>query len=320
MKAIIYTRYGSPDVLQLAEADKPLPQANQVLIKVHAASANPVDWHSMRGAPFMVRMSDGWRHPKDGRIGVDLAGVVEAVGDTVTQFHPGDAVFGRGTGSFAEYVCARVTSVAPKPAALSFEAAAAVPIAALTALQGLQDAGQVQTGQQVLINGASGGVGTFAVQIAKALGAHVTGVSSTGNIELVRSIGADQVIDYTQADFTRSGQHYDVIFDTVGACSIAAYQRALRPQGIALVVGFSSTPKLLNHMILGPMRSRSGKQQIRMFMAQPNQQHLLRIKELLEASKVVPVIDRRYPLAETPEAIRYLEAGHARGKVVITVL
>ncbi len=317
MKAVVYTAYGSPDVLQLKDVEKPTPTDNQVLVKVHAASANPADWHLMRAEPFLARLANGLLKPKNTRLGADLAGRVEAVGKNVTRFHVGDAVFGElplhALGSFAEYVCAPEALLALKPGKLTFEQAAAVPLAAFTALQGLRDKGQIQPGQTVLINGASGGVGTFAVQIAKSFGTEVTGVCSTRNLDMVRSIGADHVIDYTQADFTKNGQRYDLIFDAVGNRSVSDYKRALRPKGVCAVAGFTSLSRLFQIMVLG------GKRVGMMETAEANQKDLVFIKELLEAGQVVPVIDRRYPLRETAEAIRYLEAGHARGKVIITV-
>ena len=320
MKAIVCANYGAPDVLQLQEVEKPTPNENQVLIKVHAAAANPLDWHKMRGTPFLVRLGDGFFKPKDPRIGADMAGQVEAVGSNVTQFRPGDEVFGVGVGGFAEYACARETKVALKPVNLSFEAAAAAPVAALTALQGLRDQGQIQPGQKVLINGAAGGVGTFAVQMAKAFRAEVTGVCSPQKLALVRSIGADHVIDYTKEDFTRNGQPYDLIFDAVGNRSVADYQRALRANGICTVAGFTTLARLCQVVVLGAWVSKTRHKKIGLMgIAQPNSKDLAFIKELLEAGKVVPVIDRRYPLAETAEALRYLEVGHARGKVIITV-
>ncbi|MCG8350857.1 MAG: NAD(P)-dependent alcohol dehydrogenase [Chloroflexales bacterium] len=321
MKAIVHTQYGSPDVLELREGAKPAPKEDKVLVNVHAASANPLDWHKMRGAPFLVRPSDGLLKPKNIMLGADMAGRVEAVGSKVTQFQPGDEVFGDvSTGGFAEYVCAREKELALKPANLSFEQAAAVPVAALTALQGLRDKGQIQPGQKVLINGASGGVGTFAVQIAKELGAEVTGVCSTRNLDMVRSIGADHVIDYTQADFTRNGRRYDLIFDAVGNRSAADYMRALSPNGICVVAGFTTMSRMIFQVVLlGSLASKTGNKKIGSMLATVNKQDLDCLKELLEAGKVVPVIDRCYPLHETAEAIRYLEAGHARGKVVITV-
>ncbi len=321
MKAIVHTKYGSPDVLQFKEVEKPLPQDHQLLIKVHAASVNTLDL-ALRG-PLLARIiTGGLLKPKDQRLGVDLAGRVEAVGSNVTQFQPGDEVFGRGLGAFAEYACAREDAVVLKPTTMTFEAAAAAPVAALTALQGLRDKGNIQPGQKALIQGASGGVGTFAVQIAKSFGAEVTAVCSTQNVDLVRSIGADQVIDYTQEDVTRNGQQYDLILAVNGYHSILAYRRALRPTGRYVMVGASKAhlyQALLQVMLLGPVISRAGRQKMRFFITKPNQEDLVFVKELLESGKVAPVIDRRYPLSETAEALRYLEEGHARGKVVITV-
>ncbi len=324
MKAIVYTQYGSPDLLQLKEVEKPTPRENEVQVKIQAASANPADWHTMRGAPFLARLVNGFFKPKHPRLGADLAGRIEAVGSRVTQFHVGDAVYGclslNTMGSFAEYVCANEDTFALKPADTTFEQAAAVPLAALTALQGLRNQGHVQPGQKVLVNGASGGVGTFAVQIAKSFGAEVTGVCSTRNLEMVRSIGADHVIDYTQVDFTRKGQQYDLIYCAVGNHSISDYKRALKPQGRCVIAGFTNLRLLFEHMILGPRRSKAnGKQVGLMPTMTPNQPDLIFMKALLEAGKVIPVIDRCYPLSETAEAIRYLEAGHARGKVVVAV-
>ncbi|MCB9150758.1 MAG: NAD(P)-dependent alcohol dehydrogenase [Caldilineaceae bacterium] len=316
MQAILYQRYGSPDVLQLQEVAKPTPQADEVLIKIQAAAANPLDWHHMRGQPFLVRLTGGMRAPKDPRLGADIAGYVEAVGNAVKTFQPGDQVFGEiGVGGFAEYVCAKETALAPKPANLSFAQAAALPVVAFTALQGLRDHGQLQAGQKVLINGASGGVGTLAVQIAKALGADVTGVCSTRNIDLVRGLGADRVIDYTQSDFTRGEQRYDLVYDAVGNRSVPDYRRALTPQGVCVIAGFSTLAWMLQIVLRGSW----GGQKVSSHLAQPNQSDLLTIKELSESGKVIPVIDRCYPLAETAEAIRYLETARARGKVIITV-
>jgi len=321
VNAIIQDRYGPPDVLKLVEVELPTPSENQVLVKVHAAAANPLDWHFMRGSPFLVRLQSGLSKPKDPRLGADLAGTIEAVGSDVRGLRPGDAVFGEvGRGAFAEYVCARASAFAPKPDNLSYEQAAAVPVVGFTALQGLRDAGKMQSGETVLINGASGGVGTFAVQLAKSYGTEVTGVCSTRNVELARSIGADHVIDYTETDFTQTGQRYDLIYDAVGNRSVSDLKRALRPQGRCVIAGFTSMARLVEHMVLGPLRSREGGKSVRLMgVAQPNQADLNAIKELLENGHVIPVIDRQYPLSETAEAIRYLEAGHARGKVVITV-
>jgi NADPH:quinone reductase-like Zn-dependent oxidoreductase len=324
MKAIVYTKYGSPDVLQFIEVEKPTPKDNEVLVKVLAASANPADWHTMRATPFLARLVNGFFKPKHPRLGADLAGRVEAVGRTVTQFQVGDEVFGcmslNEMSSFAEYVCVREDVLVLKPTNMTFEQAAAVPLAAFTALQGLRDTGKIQSGQKVLINGASGGVGTFAVQIAKSFGAEVTGVCSTRNLDMVRSIGADHVIDYTKEDFTNNGRQYDLIYCAVGNRTITDYKRALKPQGVCVVAGFTNLWRLFELMILGPRRSKIGGQRVGLMPTmQPNQKDLAFIKELIEAGKVTPVIDRRYPLNETAKAIGYLEEGHARGKVVITV-
>lgn len=322
MKAIVYTTYGSPDVLQFKDVEKPAPKENEVLVKIHAASANPLDWHIMRASPFLARLEAGLLKPKNTGLGADIAGQVEAVGSSVTQFKPGDEVFGDVfTGGFAEYVCATENVLALKPANITFEAAAAVPVAAFTALQGLRDKGQIRQGQKVLINGASGGVGTFAVQIAKSFGTEVTGVCSTRNLDMVRSIGADHVIDYTREDFTNNGQQYDLIFCAVGNRSITDYKRALTSQGICAIAGFTNLRLLFEHMILGPRRSRVGGKQVGLMeTAKAIKKDLFFISGLLESGKVVPVIDKRYPLSETAEAIRYLETGRARGKVVITVV
>jgi NADPH:quinone reductase-like Zn-dependent oxidoreductase len=324
MRAIVYTHYGPPDVLQLEEVAKPMPKDDEVLIQVYAAAANAADWHFLRGDPFFLRlMGGGLLKPKHQILGADIAGRVEAVGRTVTQFQPGDEVFGDlfecGLGGFAEYVCAREKAVVLKPANTTFEAAAAVPMAALTALQGLRDKGQIEVGQKVLINGASGGVGTFAVQIAKSFGAEVTGVCSTRNVDMVRSLGADHVIDYTQEDFTKSGQRYDLILAANGYHPILDYRRALRPTGRYVMTG-GSMAQLFQAMLLGPWISMIGRRKMgQLGASKPNQRDLVCMKELLEEGKVVPVIERRYPLGETAEALRYVGEGHARGKVVITV-
>ncbi len=290
-------------------------------MKVIAASVNPLDWHLLRGKPFFVRlMGYGLFMPKFKILGADISGRVEAVGKRVTQFRVGDEVFGSGMGGFAEYACVREDRLAVKPAAITFEQAAAAPVAGYTALQGLRDTGKIQSGQKVLINGASGGVGTFAVQIANSFGAVVTGVCSTRNLDMVRSIGADYVIDYTQENFTKNGQHYDLIFDTVANHSVSDYKRALSPKGICVTAGFSTMFHMLKEMLVGSLVSKIGSKKIGgMGVARPNQKDLVFIAELLEAGKVVPVIDRKYPLSGAPEAIRYLEEGHARGKVVIIV-
>lgn len=326
MKAMVYHDYGSPDVLRLEEIDKPVPNDNQLLVRVRAASVNPLDWHYMEGTPYVGRMLEfGLTKPRVTRLGVDYAGTVEAVGKNVTQFKPGDEVFGGKTGAFAEYVCVFADrAVALKPAKLTFEQAASAPIAALTALQALRDKGKVQPGQKVLINGASGGVGTFAVQIAKSFGADVTGVCSTRNVDMVRSIGADQVIDYTKEDFTTSGQRYDVILDNVGNHSLSECRRVLNPRGKYVLIGGGGLNEgrwtgPLAHVIKALALSPFVSQAMGMMLAEFNQKDLTILGDLMQAGKVTPVIDRRYKLSELPEAIRYLEEGHARGKVVITV-
>jgi NADPH:quinone reductase-like Zn-dependent oxidoreductase len=322
MKAIVYAEYGPPDVLQFMEVAKPSPKDNEVLIQIHAASVNPLDWHYMRGLPYLVRIQAGLRKPKATRLGVDVAGHVEAVGRNVTQFKPGDEVFGACKGAFAEYVCASERSLALKPANVTFEQAAAVAIAGFTALQGLRDKGHLQPGQKVLINGAAGGVGTFAVQIARSFGADVTGVCSTRNVDLVRSIGADRVIDYTQEDFTRSGQRYDLMLDMIGNHSLSDCRRALRPEGILVLVGGPDNGRWLGPLaglLKAIVLSRLVSQKLLPFLAHLSKEDLITMQGLLEAGKVTPVIDRSYPLSEVPEAIRYLEEGHAQGKVVITL-
>jgi NADPH:quinone reductase-like Zn-dependent oxidoreductase len=327
MKAIVYEEYGAPAVLELQEVDKPVFRDDDVLVQVRAASVNPYDWHLMTGLPFVSRPQlGGLRKPKIHILGADMAGRVEAVGKNVTRFQPGDEVFGDlsegGCGAYAEYVSVREEALALKPANLTFEQAAATPLAANTALQGLRDIGHIQPGQKVLVNGASGGVGTFAVQIAKSFGAEVTGVCSTRNVDLVRSIGADQIVDYTQEDFTQIGQRYDLMLDLVGNRSVSEYRRALKPKGVYLA-SFGQP----DHRWLGPLAqvlrtlvmSRFVSQKMTLFVQKPNQKDLIVLQQLLEAGKVTPVIDRAYPLSETAEAFRYLEEGHAQGKVVITV-
>ena len=323
MKAMVYTKYGPPDVLELREVEKPLPKDDEVLVKVHAASVNAADWHFLRGKPFLMRlMGFGLLKPKNKILGSDIAGRVEAVGRNVKQFQPSDELFGDlfecGRGGFADYVCARENALVLKPANISFEEAAAVPMAAVTALHGLRDKGKIQPGQKVLINGASGGVGTFAVQIAKSFGAEVTGLCSTRNLDIVRSIGADQVIDYTKEDFTQNGQRYDLILAANGYHSILDYKRALSPKGTYVTTG-GSMAQLFQAVLLGPWISMTGSKKMGNLLSKPNQKDLIFVKELLEARKVKPVIDRRYTLSEVPEALRYLEEGHAQGKVVITV-
>jgi NADPH:quinone reductase-like Zn-dependent oxidoreductase len=322
MQAMVYTHYGSPDVLRLRDVAKPTPRDHEVLINVRASSANAADVHYLRGAPLVFRLQCGLLKPTNTLLGADVAGRIEAVGSNVTLFQPGDEVFGDlstcGRGAFAEYICASEDALVLKPANLSFEEAAAVPVAAVTALQGLRDKGRIQPGQRVLINGASGGVGTFAVQIAKAFGAEVTGVCSTSKVNMVRSLGADHVIDYTQEDFTTNGQRYDLILAANGNHSIAAYKRALTPQGTYVMSGGSGA-QMVQAILLGPLISMTGGQKMGNLLARPSSTDLACVKELLEAGNVVPVIDTCYPLRHVADAIRYLEQGHARGKVVISV-
>src|SRR5438445_272787 len=325
MKAIIYCDYGLPN-LKLEEVEKPVPNEDQILVKVRAASVNPYDWHFVEGTPKIMRlMGVGLRKPKDTRLGVDFAGTVEAVGKNVTQFKPGDDVFGGKGGAFAEYVCRRAKgAVALKPANITFEQAASVNIAGITALQGLRDKGKVQPGQKVLINGASGGVGTFAVQIAKSYGADVTGVCSTRNLELVRSLGADHVIDYTKQIFAKSEQRYDVILDNVPNHSLSECRRILTPKGKYVMIGgggpnegrwIGPFGRVIHTLLLAPFIS----QQMGMMMADANQKDLTVLADMMQSGKVKPVIDRTYKLSEVHQAIRYLEDGHARGKVIISV-
>jgi NADPH:quinone reductase-like Zn-dependent oxidoreductase len=324
MKAIVCTKYGSPDVLQLQEVAKPASQDDEVLIKIHAASVNSRDWRMMRAKPFFIRlMPGGLLQPKNKILGADVAGRVEAVGSTVKQFKPGDEVFGylpsaTGRGTFAEYVCANENAIALKPTNLTFEQAAAVPVAALTALQGLRDNGNIQRGQKVLINGASGGVGTFAVQIAKAFGAEVTAVCSTRNLDMARSLGADHVIDYTREDFTQNGQQYDLILAVNGYHPISDYLRALCPQGAYVVAG-GSMFQLIQAASNRNRISKTGEQKISVASLVQSQKDLVFMKELLQSGKVVPVIDGCYPLSKVAAALWYFEKEHAQGKVVITV-
>jgi NADPH:quinone reductase-like Zn-dependent oxidoreductase len=325
MNAVVYHEYGTADVLRFEQVERPLPNDNQVLIRVRAAAANPLDWHYMRGTPYVMRIGDtGLLKPKDPRLGVDVAGEVVAVGKDVTQFKPGDEVFGTSGGAFAEYAPASEKKVVLKPASLTFEQAAAVPVAALTALQGLRDKGRIQPGQKVLINGASGGVGTFAVQIAKSFGADVTGVCSTRNVDMVRSLGADHVIDYTKEDFTRSAQRYDLILDNVGNQPLLGFRRVMNPKGILVMIGgggpndgrwIGPLARPIRAFFLSPFVS----QELVTLLASINKADLGVLKELMEAKEVTPVIDRTYTLSEVPAAIRYLEEGHARGKVIIAV-
>ena len=323
MKAIVQDKYGSPDVLELKEIDKPVVEDDEVLVRVRAASVNPADWHYMRGLPYIMRPQAGLGKPKNGVLGRDISGRVETVGKEVTRFRTGDAVFANvERGGFAEYAGVPEGLVVPKPANLTFEQAAAVPLAALTALQGLRDAGRVQPEQMVLIIGASGGVGTFAVQLAKSLGAEVTGVCSSRNAELVRSLGADHVIDYTQEDFTQGGEKYDLIFQLAGTRSPSECRRALTPTGTLVLSSGESSGRWLgpvDRMIKAAVLSPFVSQKLGAFLARPKRDDLQFLKELIEAGTVSPVIDRTYPLREVPEAIRYLEEGHTRGKIVITV-
>ena len=332
MKAIVYEKYGSPDVLELKDIDKPVVNDDNVLVRVRAAGTNPLGWHFMRGEPYFMRAKSGLLRPGNQRLGADFAGEVEAVGKNVTQFqsgdevfgtqfHPGDELFAAGDRAFAEYLCTSEDALVTKPANLTFEQAAAVPVAALTALRGLRDRGQVLPGQKVLINGASGGVGTFAVQIAKSFGAEVTAVCSARNVDMVRSIGADRVIDYTQEDFTSGEQRYDLMFDTVGNRSLSECRGLLASGGTYLLVGMRTgrwlrpLPRVLAAAALSPFVSNK----MVLVEVQRSKEDLLALRKLLEAGTVTPVIDRTYPLSEVPEAIRYLEEGHAQGKVVITV-
>ena len=324
MKAVVRERYGSPDVLVVKDVPRPTVDEDSVLVRVRAASINAYDWHMLRGRPFLVRMVAGLRAPKTRAMGMDLAGTVEAVGKNVTAFRAGDDVYGSRQGSLAEYLRATQRSVlAPKPSGLTFEQAAAVPMAASTALQALRDAGQLKPGQHVLINGASGGVGTFAVQIAKALGARVTAVCSTRNVEQARSLGADEVLDYTKEDFTRSGRRYDVIVDIASSGSLGSRRRVLKSDGILVGVGNANggggTASIAAGLLETAVVSRLGKQKIPFFLAKNSKEDIVALTKMIEAGEVRPVIDRTYPLAETAEAMRYLETGHARAKVVITV-
>ena len=323
MKAIVYHRYGAPDVLQYQEIEKPTPADGQVLIQVRASAANPYDWHFIRGTPSFIRLFTGIRAPKSPRLGADVAGVVEAIGPNVSVFKPGDAVFGIASGSFAEYACAPESSLALKPDNLTWEHAACAPIAGITALQGLRDKGKVQPGQRVLINGAAGGVGTFAVQIAKSFGAHVTGVCSTRNVELVRSLGADEVIDYSRENFLGAGRRYDLFFDLVGNSHLSACLRVLHPKGTYIGCGGGGPDRgsmelvgsMLHSVVIAPFVS----QKMPGLLAKVNTADLTALADLMRTGKVTPVLDRSYPLSETALAIGYLEQCHARGKVAITV-
>lgn len=316
MKAIVFDEFGPPEVLRLAEVAKPVPEDDEVLIRIRAASVNALDWRVMRGKPFPARlMAGGLRRPKPGfRAGVDLAGEVEAVGRAVTQFRQGDEVFGPCRGAFGEYTCAKPDRLARKPSNVSFEEAAGVPIAAMSALQGLRNVGRIRPGHKVMVEGASGGVGTFAIQLAKALGAEVTAVTSTSKVETARSLGADRVLDYTREDFTKSGELYDLILGANAYRPLSDYPRALKPDGVFVLVGGGGSG-LLQAAILGLI----GRKKTRLLMGKASHPDLVFLADLLAAGRIKTVIDRRYPLTETAEAVRYVEEGHARGKVVITV-
>jgi NADPH:quinone reductase-like Zn-dependent oxidoreductase len=323
MHAILYHRYGPPDTVEYTDVEKPSPGPEEALIRVHAASVNPYDWHFLRGTPSFIRLFTGFGKPKSPRLGADAAGIVEAVGPRITRFKPGDAVFGTCKGAFAEYACAPEKSLALKPENLTFQQAASIPIAGVTALQGLRDCGRLKPQQHVLINGAAGGVGTFAVQIAKSFGAHVTGVCSTRNLELVRSIGADDVIDYTREDFTRSSQSYDVVFDLVGNHPLSALRRALHPKGIYVGCGGGGPDKssadLLSNMLGRLLISPFVSQKITGVFAKINSADLDLLGALVASGKIAPVLDQSFALPETAAAIRYVEQCHARGKVTVTV-
>jgi NADPH:quinone reductase-like Zn-dependent oxidoreductase len=322
MQAIVCEKYGSPDVLELKEVAKPIPKDDEVLVSVQAAALNAADWHFLRGEPIFMRLVSGLFRPKVKILGADIAGQVEAVGTQVNQFKVGDDVFGdisdSGWGAFAEYVCVSQKALVLKPANMTYDEAAAIPFASVTALQGLRDNGKIESGQQVLINGASGGVGTFAVQLAKSFGTEVTAVCSSRNLDMALSIGADHVIDYNKEDFTHKSQRYDLIMGVNGFHPISAYKRALRPNGTYVLAGGSGA-QIFQGLFLGPILSIAGHKKLRNYVAKPKQDDLAFIKELVEVDKIKPVIDRKYPLSEVPEAIRYLENGHARGKVVIQI-
>jgi len=324
MRAVVYRKHGSPDVLACVELERPAPGRGEVLLRVRAASINPLDWRALRGLPPLLQALLDRGRATVGRLGADVSGVVEAVGDGVARFQPGDAVFGACRGAFAEYACASQTRIALKPDCVTFEQAASVAVAGVTALQGLRDRGKVQTGRRILVNGASGGVGTFAVQIAKAFGAHVTGVCSTRNLEMVRSLGADRVIDYTREDFTRGRERYDVVLDTVGNHSITATRRALVPGGAHVIVGgpkslWSILWFLISAGLGGMLLSGLTRRSVGFFIARVTSDDLAALAGLMKAGAVVPAIDRCYPLSEVAEAVRYAETGHARGKVVLTL-
>jgi NADPH:quinone reductase-like Zn-dependent oxidoreductase len=322
MRAIVQDRFGPPDVLELREIDEPRVGDGDVLVRVRAASVNPADWYAMTGTPLVMRPTAGLRKPRTNRPGLDLAGVVAAVGGDVTGFKPGDEVFGTGAGTLAEYVAVAEDALVAKPARLSFEQAAAVPVAALTALQGLRDKGRVQPGHQVLINGASGGVGTFAVQLAKALGAEVTAVCSTRNVDAVRSLGADRVVDYTREDFTRADGRYDLLLDIAGSRPWSASRRVLKPRAVLVLVGAPKGSRLLGplgHFAKVSLASLRASQKVVVFISKSTPEDLTTLRELLEAGTVTPVVERTYALRDAAHALRYLGEGHARGKLVVTV-
>lgn len=318
MKAIVYEKYGSPDVLRLVEMAMPAPKADEVLVKVHAVGLNAADWHLMRADPFLARFSSGLIKPKNMILGEDIAGTVESVGSAVTRFKPGDAVFTSYERGLAEYVAIPESKLTPKPTNLSFEEAAAVPMAALTALQGLRHHGKIAAGQNVLIHGASGGVGTFAVQLASHFGTQVTAVTSTSKMEMARVLGADHVIDYTREDFSKNGQHYDLIFAANGDRSLSDYERALTPTGTYVMAGGTNT-QLFQGMILGGLKSKKGGKTMKVFLASSSPDDLKVIKDLIEAGALKPVMDRCFTLEETAEAMRYLETKHAKGKIVVSI-
>jgi NADPH:quinone reductase-like Zn-dependent oxidoreductase len=319
MKAAVYTRYGPPEVVQIADVEKPAPNAGEVLVKVHAASINPLDWKLMAGTPYVARLFFGIRKPKRTRPGVDVAGRVEAVGPSVTRFKPGDEVFGACRGAFAEYVCTPETVLAAKPANVTFEQASCAAVAGFTALQGLRDKGRIQAGQKVLVNGAAGGVGTFAVQVAKSFGADVTGVCSARNVEMVRSLGADRVIDYTQEDFAKDEGRYHLFFDCIGNRSVSECRRVLKPGGLCVMVGGPKEPwPLMGRLARALVSSLFVKPKFVMFVARRREEDLALLRDLMAAGKLTPVVDRCYNLSQVREALRYQAEGHARGKVIVT--
>jgi NADPH:quinone reductase-like Zn-dependent oxidoreductase len=321
VRAIVRNRFGMPDVLEIADIDKPQPADDGVVVRVRAVAVNPADWYEMSGTPWIARPSTGFRKPKTIRLGVDFAGTVEAVGKDVTEFKQGDEVFGGRSGAFAEYVPVRI-AVVPKPAGITLEEAAGVPVAGVTALQGLRDKGQIQAGQKVLINGASGGVGTFAVQIAKALGAEVTGVCSTRNVEIVRSLGADHVVDYTREDFTRSDKRYDLMLDVAGGRSWRACTRVLTPEATVVIAGAQGGNRMfgpLGHVLRMKVASSRSSRKVMFFVSDMVKADLVVLAELIAAGKVKPVVDRTYPFGDIADAMRYLHEGHAQGKIVITL-